>query len=94
MKAEEPGSRVPIVKYGMGASEQYKIVERHFSVMEERRAISAFYVAHAMRMAPFIRALFDREEMQVTAPSPSAPSVAIEADVLKPADLRQSLGLS
>ena len=94
MKAEEPGSHIPIVKYGMGASEQHKIVERHFAVAQEERAISAFHVAYALYMAPFLRALIDRDEGQEAAPSPPAPSVVIEADVLVPADLRQSLGLS
>ena len=94
MKAEEPGSRIPNVNYGMGVSEQHKIVERHFAVMEERRAISAFHVAHALYMAPVLRALFDADDKEGSAPSPPATSVVIEADVPAPADLRQSLGLS
>lgn len=52
MRADEP--REHVVKYGMGAMEQDKLVERHFHVTEEEQAITAFYFAHTLRIGPWI----------------------------------------
>lgn len=93
MKADEPG--VPVVKYGMGASEQDKLVERHFHVTEEEQAITAFHFAHGLRMGPWIERMLSRVRRRerpvapVAQPEPPEPEVAPPPD-----DLRRSLGLS
>lgn len=95
MKAEEPGSRVAVVKYGMGASEQHKIVERHFKVREEEQAIAGLRVAHMLRVGPSLsRALANRADA-VPPPSYVPPATTItEAVPAPPDDLRGSLGLT
>lgn len=91
MKAEEPGDRVPIVKFGMGASEQHKIVERHFAEAQERQAIAEYHFAHALVVAPVLRAAFDR----IGKRSPEEQPVVIAAapEAASPDELRKSLGL-
>ena len=95
MKTEEPGSHVAVVKYGMAASEQDKIVERHFIVMEEERALAALRFAHMLRVGPALsRALATRADV---APSPTyAPPAATVTERVPaaPDDLRGSLGLT
>lgn len=91
MKAEDPGSQVRIVKFGMGESEQHKIVERHFAVARERQAIADYHFTHALLLGPALRAAFDR----IGKRAPDEPSVVIVAapEVPAPDDLRASLGL-
>lgn len=92
MKAEEPGDRVPIVKFGMGASEQHKIVERHFAEAQERQAIADYHFANALVVAPVLRAAFDRIGKRA---SEKRHVVIVAApDALTLDDLRKSLGLS
>jgi len=91
MKAEEHGSRVRIVKYGMGESEQHKILERHVTVMEDRRAIANYHFAHVLARGPALRAAFDSMSKQAPAQPPvvtPAPPAALATD-----DLRSLLGL-
>jgi hypothetical protein len=59
MKAEEPRS-APVVKYGMGASEQNRLVERHFAVMQEERLISRLHLDHALQIGPAVRGALDK----------------------------------
>ena len=92
MKAEEPGDRVPVVKYGMGASEQHKIVERHFAVAQERQAIADYHFANALLIGPALRAAFDSIGKRVSHPPPVV--TAAESATFAPDDLRSSLGLS
>lgn len=92
MKTEEPGDRVPVVKYGMGASEQHKIVERHFAVMEERQAIDAAQLAHALHVGPSLRAAMENigKRPKPTLPPP-APTHKMRDGAL--VGLRERLGL-
>jgi hypothetical protein len=85
MKAEEPSE--PLVKYGMAASEQDRLVARHFKVTQEERAVTAFHFAHALSLGPLILTPSSRVEEQA-APSVAEPYVAPPQD-----DLRRSLGL-
>lgn len=93
MRADEP--REHVVKYGMGAMEQDKLVERHFHVTEEEQAITAFYFAHTLRIGPSIQRVLSRVRGRerpvepVTQPEPPEPAAAPPPD-----DLRRSLGLS
>ena len=90
MKADEPHE--PLVKFGMVESEQHKIVERHFAEAQERQAIADYHFAHALAVAPALRAAFDR----IGKRAPGEPPVVIVAapDAPAPDDLRNSLGLS
>lgn len=87
MKAEEPGDRVRVVKYGMAAEYQDALVKRHETVMAERRAIEAYHLAHAILVAPALQATFNR----VGSSSPSLPVPTAEA--APEPDLRAALGL-
>ena len=95
MKADEPGERV--VKYGMGASEQDKLVERHFTVTQEEQAITGFHFARTLRIAPWIRSVLGlRPKREQPAQAIEEPEVARPAPSPEPEpdDLRKSLGLS
>jgi hypothetical protein len=91
MKADEPG--IPVIKYGMAAMDEDKLVERHFKVREEEQAITAFHFARTLRLAPWIRSVLawipKREQPVQAIAEPEAAPPAPE-----PNDLRRSLGLS
>ncbi len=91
MKAEEPGSQVRIVKFGMGESEQHKILERHVAVLAEKRAIDDYHFERALVLGPALCAAFASGSKRalaqrpvVNSPPPAAPA---------PDDLRTLLGL-
>ena len=89
MKADEPAERV--VKYGMAAMDEDKLVERHFKVTQDDQAITAFHFAHALLIAPWLRSVMTgnpRRDQPIDA--------GHDAVVTPPAeeDLRKSLGLS
>lgn len=90
MKADEP--HLPLVKYGMTAEYQDRLVERHFAVLGEDRAISAFHFAQALHAGPKLCAApnKNRQEPQ-TAP---VPVVLMPEPAAEPMDLRGMLGLS
>ena len=92
MKAEEPGSRVPVVKYGMSAEYQDSLVERHATAMADRRAISYYHFVHALLMGPVLRAAFYSIGKRALVQPPVVTVAAPEAPA--PDDLRSSLGLS
>ena len=95
MKAEEPGDHEPVVKYGMGAEYQNSLVERHFAVMEERRAIAAFYFAYALRLGPVLRAAFGSiGSIGTVAQEQSLDCTILEPEAAESNDLRSALGLS
>ena len=93
MKADEPAERV--VKYGMAAMDEDKLVERHFKVTQDDQAITAFHFAHALRIGPWLRSKLG------WIPKRAGPAaLTIEPEVPTPPaahpedDLRKSLGLS
>ncbi len=91
MKAEEPGDRVPIVKYGMGAEYQDTIVQRHFAVTREQQLIDDLLFRIALdrlgKLLPWPKRALD--------PTPPLLPVTTVAEPLaaEPSDLRRSLGL-
>jgi hypothetical protein len=95
MKADEPAERV--VKYGMAAMDEDKLVERHFKVTQDDQAITAFHFAHALRIGPWLRSKLGWIPKRT---GPVALTVEPELSQLTPADtapaddLRKSLGLS
>jgi hypothetical protein len=95
MKAEEPGSRVPVVKYGMGVTEQDKFVQRHFKVAEEEQAIAAFRFAHMLRVVPGLMRAFAKPADAAPVPTYVPPAATVTEPVpAAPDDLRGSLGLT
>ena len=91
MKADEPHE--PLVKFGMAAKYQDKILERHAIVAAEQRATSNFWFAYALHVGPALRAAFDR--ISKRAPEPVSPIKTVPGPVAAaPDDLRKSLGLS
>lgn len=90
MKADEP--QEPLVKFGLPISEQHKILERHASVMEERRVIADLHYYRALTLDPVLRAAFDRIGKQAPEPVPPTP-IADEPVADAPGGLRRSLGL-
>lgn len=91
MKADEPPTRV--VKYGMAASEQHRLVERHFAVMHDQKAISAAHIAHALQVGPSLRVAMERiaQRLEAVAPIP-APTAKLPREVAL-AGLRERLGI-
>ena len=93
MKADEPAD--PVVKYGMAAMDEDKLVERHFKVTQDDQAITAFHFAHALRIGPWLRSKLgwipERAGPVALTVEPEAPAppAAQPED-----DLRRSLGLS
>lgn len=83
----------PVVKYGMGASEQDKLVERHFTVTQDEKAITAFHFAHALRIGPWLRSKLGWIPKRA---EPVLPVVEAEPAPVAPPpdDLRKALGLS
>ena len=84
------------------------LAPRHFAVMQEEQAITAYWIAHALEAAPRIRAILAR--MGCGAVPVSAPVVIADSEPVAPApvpeplpvrasapdlpfDLRQRLGL-
>ena len=90
MKADEPQER--LVKFGMVAKYQDKILERHAIVAAEQRAISNFWFAYALHVGPALRAVFDR--IGKRKPDAAAIQTVSEPAAAAPDDLRRSLGLS
>ena len=93
MKAEEPGSRVSAVKYGMAASEQHRLVERHFAVLLDERAIIAAHVAHALRVGPSLRAAMAKIGKTQAAVAPIPSSLATLPREVVMSGLRERLGI-
>jgi len=93
MKADEPAERV--VKYGMAAMDEDKLLERHFTVTQDDQAITAFHFAHALRIGPWLRSKLGWIPKRA---GPVAPFVEPEVPAPPAAqpedDLRKSLGLS
>ena len=84
MKADEPME--PLVKFGLPASEQHRIVERHEAVSRDRHIIADLHFAHMLAVGPALCAAFARvgrpEPVVIAKPEPAAPD-----------DLRAALGL-
>jgi hypothetical protein len=91
MKADEPQER--LVKFGMVAKYQDKILERHAIVAAEQRAISNFWFAYALHVGPALRAAFDRISKRKPEPA-TAIRLVTEPAATTTDDLRRSLGLS
>ena len=93
MKADEPAERV--VKYGMAAMDEDKLVERHFTVTQDDQAITAFHFAHALRMGPWLRSKLGWIPKRAGPVSPFVePEVPAPPAAQPEDDLRKSLGLS
>lgn len=91
MKADEP--TVAPVKYGMAATEQHRIVERHFVVMHERQAIDAAQLAHALRVGPLLRVTMEGIGTRPKPTQPPAAPMARQMPDTAPKGLRERLGL-
>lgn len=46
-------------KFGMPASEAHRMVERHFTVMTERKLLEEMHFAHAVQELPKLKAALD-----------------------------------
>lgn len=51
-------------KFGMPASEAYRMAERHFIVMTERKLFEEMHFAHAVRELPKLKAALDAIRVQ------------------------------
>ena len=56
MKADKPGAYTGHLKYGLPASEQHRIGERHVAVMQKRKLLEDLRFAHALRVGRAPRA--------------------------------------
>lgn len=80
MKADEPGNRVRLVKYGLPASDIPQLEARHSVVMLERKAIERAIVHHDLQRLPPVLRL-------ASVPAPAAPPAEVVEDAAEPESL-------
>lgn len=95
MKAEEPESRVPVVKYGMGAEDQTRIVDRHFQIAREQDLLAGHVFASALQQLPALKMALERiAGKPLAAPVVAVPAKSAPRAEPPPRSLRQLLGLT
>ena len=93
MKAAEAGS-VPKAaeKYGIPIGYAPRIIDRHFSVLDEEAALAGAQYLHQIKQSRVLREA-DERRMQLTALVPPAPVSPSQLAIAEAIDWRAKLGL-